>query len=167
MSLFLHPIDTPCLGHKIVHMTTYRLHSALGYWLSLAARLQERRFEDALKPLGLTRTSWCILLAVGVEGLTQPSDIATFIGIDRTATSRALRHMEADGLVTRKTGRGDKRTTRVELTDLGRSGMAEATPFALENNEIMRAKLTEKEQQQLMNLLAKVTEGESADLSVL
>ena len=77
----------------------YRLHTSLGYHLSLASRLQERRLDEQLKTLGLTRTTWCILLAVGNEGLCQPSDIADFVGIDRTATSRALRHMEDDGLL--------------------------------------------------------------------
>lgn len=147
-------------------MTSYRLHASLGYNLSLAARLQERRLDDALKTLGLTRTTWCVLLAVGVEGHRQPSDIATFIGIDRTATSRALRNMEAAGLLTRETGSGDRRTTRVTLTELGRQRIEEGVPFAVENNRLMRAKLTDAEQAELMRLLGLLTEGESADLSV-
>lgn len=146
-------------------MSNYRLHASLGYNLSLAARLQERRLDDALKTLGLTRTTWCVLLAVGVESLTQPSEIATFIGIDRTATSRALRTMEADGLLTRENGLADKRTTHVRLTALGQKLIEKGTPFAVENNALMRAKLTEEEHGQLMDLLAKVTEGENTGLS--
>lgn len=147
-------------------MTSYRLHASLGYNLSLAARLQERRLDDALKTLGLTRTTWCVLLAVGVEGHHQPSDIATFIGIDRTATSRALRNMEAAALLTRRAGSDDRRTTRVTLTDLGRTRIEQGAPFAIENNRLMRAKLTDEEHAELMRLLGKLTEGESADLSV-
>lgn len=146
-------------------MSNYRLHASLGYNLSLAARLQERRLDDALKTLRLTRTTWCVLLAVGVESLTQPSEIATFIGIDRTATSRALRMMEADGLLTRENGLADKRTTHVRLTALGQKLIEKGTPFAIENNALMRAKLTEEEHGQLMDLLAKVTEGENTGLS--
>lgn len=146
-------------------MSNYRLHASLGYNLSLAARLQERRLDDALKTLRLTRTTWCVLLAVGVESLTQPSEIATFIGIDRTATSRALRMMEADGLLTRENGLADKRTTHVRLTALGQKLIEKGTPFAVENNALMRAKLTEEEHGQLMDLLAKVTEGENTGLS--
>ena len=146
-------------------MSNYRLHASLGYNLSLAARLQERRLDDALKTLGLTRTTWCVLLAVGAESLTQPSEIATFIGIDRTATSRALRMMEADGLLTRENGLADKRTTHVRLTALGQKLIEKGTPFAIENNALMRAKLTEEEHGQLMDLLAKVTEGENTGLS--
>lgn len=147
-------------------MSSYRLHSSLGYNLSLAARLQERRLDDALRCLGLTRTTWCILLAVGEEDLHKPSEIASFIGIDRTATSRALRHMEDAGLVTRETGKGDRRTTRVRLTDVGKQRINEGVPFAVENNRLMREKLTEAEHANLLSLLDKLTEGEAADLKV-
>ena len=75
----------------------YRLHHSIGYHLSLAARLQERRLDGWMRPMGLTRTTWCILLAVANENLTRPSEIAEFVGIDRTATSRALRQMEEIG----------------------------------------------------------------------
>lgn len=146
-------------------MAPYRLHDSLGYNLSLAARLQERRLDDALRTLGLTRTSWCVLLAVGVEGLTQPSDIARFIGIDRTATSRTLRRMEEDALVTREAGAGDRRTTRVALTDAGRRRIDGGVPFARANNEAMRKKLNDDEHRQLFDLLTKLTAGEKADLS--
>lgn len=146
-------------------MTSYRLHASLGYNLSLAARLQERRLDEALRGLGLTRTTWCVLLAVGVEDLHQPSDIALFIGIDRTATSRALRQMEAAGLLTRETGKGDRRTTRVSLTALGKKRIAQGTPFAVENNRLMTEKLSDADHKLLIQLLAKLTEGESAGLS--
>lgn len=145
-------------------MTEYRLHDSLGYKLSLAARLQERRLDDKLRTLGLTRTTWCVLLAVGVEKLSQPSDIAAFIGIDRTATSRALRHMEADGLLTRETGTGDRRTTRVSLTERGLDLIERGVPFARQNNALMQAKLSDDQHRELMDLLNQLTEGESADL---
>lgn len=144
---------------------SYRLHASLGYNLSLAARLQERRLDEALKTLGLTRITWCVLLGVGNEGLSKPSAIASFVGIDRTATSRALRGMEADGLIERSGGDGDKRTRRVKLTPLGQSRIEAGTPFAISNNEVMRAKLTKREHQVFLDLLGKLTDGEDADLS--
>lgn len=148
-------------------MTPYRLHASLGYNLSLASRLQERRLDEGLKSLGLTRTTWCVLLAVGNEALTQPSDIARFVGIDRTATSRALRQMETAELIARQSGADDKRKTHVSLTAAGRAKITEGTPMALSNNDAMRRKLTDTEYKRLMALLDKVTEGEDANLSVL
>jgi MarR family transcriptional regulator, transcriptional regulator for hemolysin len=140
---------------------SYRLHASLGYHLSRAARVQERRLEEGLRTLGLTRTTWCILLAVGNECLAQPSEIAEFVGIDRTAASRALRRMEADGLISRAAGNGDGRTTEVRLTDLGRARLARGTPMAEANNEIMHARLASGEAEDLKRLLACLTEGEA------
>lgn len=145
----------------------YRLHASLGYHLSVAARQQERRLDEALKTLGLTRTTWCILLAVGNEGLSQPSDIAGFVGIDRTATSRALRQMETDGLLARSSGTEDRRTRRVELTANGCAAITAATPFARANAAIMAEQLAPGEQETLLRLLAKLRPADDAPLNTL
>lgn len=145
----------------------YRLHTSLGYHLSVAARQQERRLDEALKTLGLTRTTWCVLLAVGNERLSQPSEIAGFVGIDRTATSRALRQMEADGLLARSSGTEDRRTRRVELTDKGCEAIRAATPFARANAAIMAEQLDAGEQDMLIRLLAKLRPADDAPLNTL
>ena len=137
----------------------YALHESLGYHLSLAARIQQRRMEDGLRPLGLPRTFWAILVAAGYEGMTQPSDIADHLGIDRTATSRALRKMEADGLIARGEGEGDRRTRAVALTDHGRAVLARATPVAERNAAAIAAPLTPDERCELHRLLSKLNAG--------
>lgn len=141
---------------------TYRLHQSLGYHLSLAARIQERRLDEGLKQLGLTRITWCVLLAVGNEHMTQPSEIAAFVGIDRTATSRALRGMEADGLIARRSGNSDGRTTEVILTSKGQRLLAEGTPLAEANNAVMAARLGQAGAEQLKHLLGTLSAGEAA-----
>ena len=146
---------------------TYRLHQSLGYQLSLTARLQERRFEEQLKTLGLTRITWCILLAVRVEGLKHPSDIAGFVGVDRTATSRALRQMEVAGMIERKGGKVDGRTTLVGLTGRGDDLLAQATPMARSNARHWQDKLTGPEAREMRRLMAKLRHGEDAALKQL
>ena len=145
--------------------TTYRLHESLGYQLSMAARLQERRLDEGLRKFGLTRTSWCVLLAVGNEGLAQPSLIAEFIGIDRTATSRVLRQMEEAGLIARNSGAGDRRKTSVTLTRAGKDVLEKGVPLALDNNKIMSDRLTTGELQELCRLLSKLRADEDIPLS--
>jgi len=145
----------------------YRLHASLGYQLSLTSRLQERRFDDQLKALALTRITWCILLAVANEGLPHPSAIAAFVGIDRTAASRALRQMEAAGLIRRNCGRDDRRTTTVGLTPRGEDMLARATPLARENAAHFEAKLNEQDLADLHRLLARLRAGEDAALKHL
>lgn len=145
----------------------YRLHQSLGYQLSLTSRLQERRFEEQLKTLGLTRITWCILLAVEVETLVNPSDIAAFVGIDRTATSRALRQMETARIVKRGAGKDDGRTTLVALTDTGRELHRRATPMARENASHWQEKLSQSDTEELCRLMAKLRMGEDTALKRL
>ena len=140
----------------------YRLHDSIGYHATLAARLVERRVEDALRKFGLTRVGWCILLAVAEEGLMNPSDIAAFVGIDRTATSRALRALENEGLITRAIGRADRRMTEVTLTSTGYDRMIQAVPICSENMSHFNNKLTDGERLELKRLLMKLCEGEQA-----
>jgi len=143
----------------------YRLHTSLGYQLSLAARVQEKRLEDGLKTLGLTRISWCVLLAVGIEDLQHPSDIAKFVGIDRTAASRTLTSMEKAGMIERRTGTKDKRTTNVAITPLGQNLLARGSPMAVANNKAMTSNLTADELATLKSLLSKLHTGQNIELS--
>lgn len=145
----------------------YRLHHSLGYQLSMAARIQERRLDEGLKILGLTRISWCVLLAVGNAALEHPSEIAQFVGIDRTATSRILRQMEAAGMIARSTGKSDRRMTSVRLTRAGVEALERGTPYAQDNNDIMAQRLNPNELAQLRALLEKVRAGEDVPLSGL
>ena len=145
----------------------YRLHDAIGYQLTITARMQERRFETALKTLNLTRITWCVLLAAGDEGLRHPSDIAEFIGIDRTATSRALRLMEDAGLIVRGGGENDRRTTRVTLTDQGRAKLDQAAPMAQASRAKTENQLTSQELAELERLLTKLRAGDDAPLKRL
>ncbi len=144
------------------HSKKYGLHDSIGYHATLAARLVERRVEDGLRNFGLTRIGWCILLAVAEEGLKNPSDIAAFVGIDRTATSRALRALENEGLISRAIGREDRRMTEVTMTQAGYDRMIQAVPVCSENMDHFNAKLTAAEQQELKRLLGKLSAGETA-----
>ncbi len=140
----------------------YRLHDSLGFRLSRAARIQERRLDQGLKALGLTRLTWCILLAVGNEGLSQPSDIAAFVGVNRSAISRALRQMEEAGLVSCLKGMDDKRTRSVSMTSKGETLLAKGTPIAEQNNMHMHGRLGEDGVARLKAQLDRLIEGEPA-----
>lgn len=151
-------------------MTTqpkYRLHHSVGYLLSVTSRQQERRLEDSLKELGLTRITWCVLLAVGNEELVHPSEIAEFVGIDRTAMSRALRQMEAAGMVARTSGGDDRRMTAVQLTDKGHDLLQQGTPSAVGNNAVIEGSLSAAELAELRKILHKLRGTDDVPLNRL
>ena len=139
----------------------FGLHDSVGHNLTRTARIIDRRVEDRLRRFGLTRVGWCVLLAVAEEGKKNPSDIADFVGIDRTATSRALRVLENGGLIAREMGRDDRRTTEVRLTDLGASQFRAALPACREAISYFHEKLSTEELIVLRSLLSRLTMDET------
>ena len=71
----------------------YDLHQRLGYKLALAAQVNNQTMITLLADIGLTRQSWCVLVAVEAQGISQPSAIADYVGIKRAAVSRSLKDM--------------------------------------------------------------------------
>ena len=78
----------------------------------------------------------------------------------RTATSRTLRRMEADGLITRADGKTDGRTRTIALTPRGAELLSRAIPLAKRNAAVIAARLNPAEQAQLMSLLQKISTGD-------
>jgi len=138
----------------------YSLRDSVAHQITRTARILERRVEEDLRRFGLTRVGWCVLVAVAEEGRKNPSDIANFVGIDRTATSRALRQLEGDGLIVREMGRDDRRTTEVRLTELGQSQFAAALPICRAAAMHFHHKLSMAELETLKALLAKLSADE-------
>ena len=145
----------------------YSLQKGLGYRLSLLASITSRKIETYLADLGLTRLMWCVLLAIEEEGLTQPSEIADFIGINRTAASRTLRQMHERKLINRLPGRDDGRNIVVTATEKGKKALDKAIPKALVVAQDIRSKLTEEEVAVFEGLVDKMLAGEIRDLSKL
>lgn len=136
--------------------TRFRLHDSLGYRLTYTSRLNERRFETMIAPLGLTRLAWCVLCAVEYEGLTRPSEVAAFIGVDRTALSRIIRRMEAAGHLARALDVEDGRGRRLGITEAGRRALERATVAARVNAARFAARMTEEERAVVERVLARI-----------
>ena len=138
----------------------FGLHDSAAHHITRSARLVERRVETVLRRLGLTRVEWCVLVAVVDELKKNPSEIADFIGIDRTATSRALRQLETAGLIEREMGRDDRLTTEVRLTEQGLTKYRAALPMCRDTAQHFHNKLTLDELATLLDLLARLTRDE-------
>ncbi len=143
----------------------YDLHNRLGYKLALAARVNDSFLDGMLSGIGLTRQMWCVLIAIGEQNIVQPSDIASYVGINRTAVSRTLRGMEQKGLLKRSSSGLDQRSTDVSLTKQGRKALTASLPMAEKSMTRMREKLSSKEHVQLARLLDKFLDGEYSKLT--
>ena len=93
-----------------------------------AARRLARRFDEALRPFGLTHGQFSMM-----NGLNRPTpplmrDIADLLAMDRTTLTAALKPLERRGLVVVTPDDRDRRGRRVALTTFGMAALAQAVP---------------------------------------
>lgn len=138
---------------------TYNLHDRLGYKLTLAAQVNNQILVNLLANIGLNRQTWCVLVAVGEQGINQPSEIADYIGIQRAAVSRTLKDMHHKGMLLRDRDPNNAKQTLVTLTDTGQDLLAQSLLLCEQSTQRMDEKLSFTERQQLDQLLSKYLSG--------
>ncbi|WP_368072304.1 MarR family winged helix-turn-helix transcriptional regulator [Sulfitobacter sp. 20_GPM-1509m] len=97
-------------------------------YVQRAARVLARRFDDALRPFGLTNGQFSLLMSLNRPDGPRISDLVDLLGMDRTTLTAALKPLERKGLVTAQADKADRRSRRLHLTDAGRSVLKQALP---------------------------------------
>ena len=106
-----------------------------------AARALARRFDEALRPVGLTSGQFSLLMSLNRPEPPTLGSVATFLAMDRTTLTAALKPLERGGLVTIAIDDKDRRSRRLVLTDGGRSTLAEAVPIWCRTHDAIDARL--------------------------
>jgi MarR family transcriptional regulator, organic hydroperoxide resistance regulator len=88
--------------------------------LVLAARLLQRRQDEALAPLGLTRAA-AIAMGGLANGPLNQEQLASAIHVKSQTIGRVLERLHSAGLVTRTRHPRDRRQLTIGLTDSGRA----------------------------------------------
>jgi DNA-binding MarR family transcriptional regulator len=109
--------------------TTLFVHdTCLCFHLQRAARALARRFDDALRPLGLTSWQFSLLMALNQPDSPSIGSVASVLGADRTTLTAALKPLQRRGLVTISVDANDRRSRRLKLTRAGSALLACAVP---------------------------------------
>jgi DNA-binding MarR family transcriptional regulator len=93
-----------------------------------AARALARRFDEALRPLGLTNGQFSLLMSLNRPEAPAMASVAALLAMDRTTLTAALKPLERRGLVKVTTDRLDRRSRRLSLTAQGNAVLASAMP---------------------------------------
>ena len=96
--------------------------------LQRAARALARRFDDALRPLGLTSGQYSVMMALNQPAPPTIGVVASILCVDRTTLTAALKPLKRRGLVTVTVDNSDRRSRRLKLTAAGRGLLARAVP---------------------------------------
>ena len=93
-----------------------------------AARTVARRFDIALRPLGLTNGQFSLLMSLNRPKPPGMASVAALLAMDRTTLTANLKPLARRGLVTVSVGEKDRRNRLMTLTPAGRALLASAVP---------------------------------------
>ena len=94
-----------------------------------AARALGRRFDAALKPVGLTNGQFSLLMSLNRPEAPPMAPVANLLGMDRTTLTAALKPLERRGLLEIVPDKTDRRSRRLKLTEAGHALLAEGIPI--------------------------------------
>lgn len=110
-----------------------------------AARQLSRRFDEALKPHGLTNQQFSLLMALNRPKPPRMKEVALLLALDRTTLTANLKVLERRGLATSEPDPDDKRSRLLLLSDKGRGQLAEALPAWKRTEEEIEALLASRD----------------------
>lgn len=106
-----------------------------------AARALARRFDEALRPVGLTSGQFSLLMSLNRPEPASMGSVAQLLAMDRTTLTAALKVLERRGLVAVAVDADDRRGRRLSLTDAGRGLLAAAVPIWQDTHDGVEAGL--------------------------
>jgi DNA-binding MarR family transcriptional regulator len=116
-------IEIPFATALLVRDTCLCLH------VQRAARTLARRFDEALRPVGLTNGQFSLLMSLNRPAPAGMGSVAMLLGMDRTTLTAALKPLERRGLVTVTADPADRRGRLLSLTPEGQAVLANAVPI--------------------------------------
>lgn len=122
----------------------------------LALRYNGPLYDWVRRRHGLSRPEYVVLYSLSLAGQGCAADVTRTSGFPKNTLSRAIRRIEAAGLIERARADGDARNVTLRLSPRGRALIADTMPAFIAHERRMLAGLSEDERATLSRLLAKV-----------
>jgi len=118
-----------------------------------AARALGRRFDDALRPLGLTNGQFSLLMSLNRPEPPPMGPVAELLAMDRTTLTAALKPLERRGLVKVFPDPSDRRSRILKLTIKGRNLLARALPVWNRAHDEVEQLVPDRDPEELRRIL--------------
>jgi DNA-binding MarR family transcriptional regulator len=126
-----------------------------------AARALARRFDEALRPFGLTNGQFSLMMSLNRPEPAGMASVATLLAMDRTTLTAALKPLERRGLVTVTKDPSDRRGRRLSLTPEGKTLLASAVPIWEQTHRDVEVLLEDVDPDSLRNGLRALSTNEA------
>lgn len=134
-----------------------QLQQFLPYRLAVLAEAVSRSMAAVYRQrFELSRDEWRLLAALGETGRLQAAEAAQITTLDKMQASRALRSLEARGLVARHPDETDRRHVIVQLQPAGRALLRQVQPMVMAREAYLLEALDDEERAVLDRALAKL-----------
>ncbi|MGA2812554.1 MAG: MarR family winged helix-turn-helix transcriptional regulator [Candidatus Acidiferrum sp.] len=127
--------------------------SCLCLHVQRAARALARRFDDALRPIGLTNGQFSLMMSLNRPEPPGMGAVASLLGMDRTTLTAVLKALARRHLVKVTADPADGRARRMTLTAKGRKLLARAVPIWKNTHARVEALLADGDSDRLRNAL--------------
>ena len=127
--------------------------SCLCLHVQRAARALARRFDDAMRPLGLTNGQFSLMMSLNRPEPPGMEAVASLLGMDRTTLTAVLKALQRRGLVKVTADPADGRARLMTLTAKGRRLLARAVPVWRNTHNGVEALLRDGDSERLRNNL--------------
>ena len=129
----------------------------IDYFLKIVWQTVANRYNQLVTEFGITQSIGYLLINIDEEGTTV-SQAAALLGLKSTSLSRMLNQLEKTGLIYRESNKGDKRSVKIYLTDLGKEKRQLAKGVVKQFNNYLNAHISDADKQYLTDMLRKINQ---------
>jgi DNA-binding MarR family transcriptional regulator len=108
-----------------------------------AAHILARRFDDVLRPVGLTSGQFSLLISLNRPNAPLIGSVAALLAIDRTTLTANLKPLERRGLMATAIDPADRRGRLLTLTEAGRTLLQSSVPIWTRTHEEAERRLAQ------------------------
>ena len=128
----------------------------LDYFLKVVWQTVANRYNQLVTDFGITQAIGYLLINIDDKEGNTVSEVAALLGLKSTSLSRMLNQVEKMGLIYRESNKGDKRSVKIFLTELGKEKRHLARVLVRQFNNYLNAHINEKDREHLIVTLKKI-----------
>src|ERR1700749_3330497 len=92
----------------------------IDYFLKIVWQTVANRYNQLVADFGITQSIGYLLINIDEKEGNTVSEVAALLGLKSTSLSRMLSQLEKMDLIYRESNKGDKRSVKIFLTELGK-----------------------------------------------
>jgi DNA-binding MarR family transcriptional regulator len=139
-------------------MLKQNVYSQPGHLIRRAHQLAWAVFMDETRQAGITPVQYAALASIADFPGIDATRLSELVSFDRATVGNVVERLETKGLIERQAGARDRRTKQIFLTAQGRALTKSIAPAVPRIARGILARLSAPEQQQLLQLLAKLVD---------